>query len=453
MSATEKTKVALIQMRCSADPDENLRRALEFIRKAAGEGANIVCLPELFRSEYFCQSEDHANFALAEEIPGPSTRALEPVARELKTVIVASLFEKRTAGLYHNTAVVIDADGRTVGKYRKMHIPDDPAFYEKFYFTPGDLGFQAFDTAEGKVGVCVCWDQWYPEAARLTALRGAGILFYPTAIGWHPAEKAKFGAAQHSAWETMQRSHAIANGCFVCAANRIGHEIAGRPARARVLGTKFYLRAQRRNSGERQRRPGGNRRGRSRVETGGRTSHPLALPARSPHRRLRRDRAALAGLVGRPKGIPRIIPDRLPFPEQGEPFLQPRSHRRSGMRKTQGALLDAGGFLEPSCLCVSRGQDLQKGRVRSVARFHGPESVPECPGAASLPLFRAGGEKPGQGSLRFCLFRILIRQPAVNRARQIEASAMLVQTRFSQEGSHIVRDKFQGSVEILRRFR
>ena len=230
METPETTNVALVQMRCSASPEENLTRAIEFIRRAAGDGANIVCLPELFRSQYFCQSEDHANFALAEPIPGPSTQALQPVARQTKTIIVASLFEKRAAGLYHNTAVVIDANGGIVGKYRKMHIPDDPAFYEKFYFTPGDLGFQAFATDQGKIGVCVCWDQWYPEAARLTALRGAGILFYPTAIGWHPAEKEKYGKAQHSAWETMQRSHAIANGCFVASVNRIGHEApAGGP--------------------------------------------------------------------------------------------------------------------------------------------------------------------------------------------------------------------------------
>ncbi len=224
------TKVALVQMRCAPEPDENLARALEFIRDAANHGAQIVCLPELFRSQYFCQSEDHANFALAEAIPGPSTDSLGQLARELRVVIVASLFEKRAAGVYHNTAVVLGTNGEIVGKYRKMHIPDDPAFYEKFYFTPGDLGFQSFNTPHGNVGVCVCWDQWYPEAARLTALRGAEILFYPTAIGWHPAEKERYGAAQHSAWETMQRSHAIANGCYVAAVNRVGHEApAGGP--------------------------------------------------------------------------------------------------------------------------------------------------------------------------------------------------------------------------------
>ena len=218
------TRVALVQMRCGADVNENSARAVAFIREAAASGARIVCLPELFRSQYFCQSEDHANFALAESIPGPSTESLGELASELKIVTIASLFEKRAAGVYHNTAVVLGDDGGIVGKYRKMHIPDDPAFYEKFYFTPGDLGFQSFKTPQANLGVCVCWDQWYPEAARLTALRGAEILFYPTAIGWHPAEKKKYGKAQYSAWETMQRSHAIANGCYVCAVNRVGHE-------------------------------------------------------------------------------------------------------------------------------------------------------------------------------------------------------------------------------------
>jgi N-carbamoylputrescine amidase len=222
--ATSTTKVALAQMRCGPEPEVNLAHAIDFIQQAATAGAQIVCLPELFRSQYFCQSEDHANFALAETIPGPSTDVLRKIAREKSIVIIASLFEKRAPGVYHNTAAVIDADGRLLGKYRKMHIPDDPAFYEKFYFTPGDLGFQSWKTQRGNVGVCVCWDQWYPEAARLTALHGAEILFYPTAIGWHPREKEKYGAAQFSAWQTMQRSHAIANGCFVAAANRVGHE-------------------------------------------------------------------------------------------------------------------------------------------------------------------------------------------------------------------------------------
>ncbi|MCG8348172.1 MAG: carbon-nitrogen hydrolase [Chloroflexales bacterium] len=211
-------------MRCSADPSANLRKAIEMIRAAAAQGAQIVCLQELFRSLYFCQSEDHANFALAEAIPGPSTEALGALAAELGVVIIASLFEQRAPGVYHNTAAVLDADGRYLGKYRKMHIPDDPLYYEKFYFTPGDLGFKVFHTRYGRLGVLVCWDQWYPEAARLTALRGAEILFYPTAIGWHPAEKDVYGTAQHSSWELIQRSHAVANSCYVVSVNRVGYE-------------------------------------------------------------------------------------------------------------------------------------------------------------------------------------------------------------------------------------
>ena len=224
MTKPDTTKIALVQMKCGAEPERNFARAVEFIRDAAKKDAQIVCLPELFRSQYFCQTEDHKNFELAEEIPGRSTSALGDVARETGVVIIASLFVKRSAGLYHNTAAIIDASGKLLGKYRKMHIPDDPLYHEKFYFAPGDLGFQAWQTAQGKIGVCVCWDQWYPEAARLTALRGAEIIFYPTAIGWHPSEKKEFGAAQYSAWETIQRSHAIANGCYVAAANRVGHE-------------------------------------------------------------------------------------------------------------------------------------------------------------------------------------------------------------------------------------
>lgn len=206
------------------DPKENLAKAVAKTREAADKGAQIICLQELFTSVYFCQVEDHKYFQLAEEIPGPSTDALSEVAKEKNVVIIASLFEKRSAGVYHNTAAIIDADGKYLGKYRKMHIPDDPLFYEKFYFTPGDLGFQAFETKYAKIGVCVCWDQWYPEAARLTALRGAQILFYPTAIGWHPSEKSEHGKRQHDSWETIQRSHAIANGCYVAVPNRIGHE-------------------------------------------------------------------------------------------------------------------------------------------------------------------------------------------------------------------------------------
>ena len=210
--------------------EENASRAMDGIREAAAKGAKIVCLPELFRSQYFCQAEDHENFNLAEAIPGPSSEAMGKLGRELGVVIVASLVEKRAPGIYHNTAAILDSDGALLGKYRKMHIPDDPLFYEKFYFAPGDLGFKAWETRHGKIGVCICWDQWFPEAARLTAMAGAQILFYPTAIGWHPSEKAEFGKAQHESWETIQRSHAIANGCFVAAVNRIGHEApAGGP--------------------------------------------------------------------------------------------------------------------------------------------------------------------------------------------------------------------------------
>jgi N-carbamoylputrescine amidase len=211
-------------MACTDNLETNLARACAGVRDAAAQGAQIICLQELFRSRYFCQSEDHAQFALAEPVPGPSTEILGALARELGVVIIASLFEERAAGLYHNTAAVLDADGSYLGKYRKMHIPDDPLFYEKFYFTPGDLGFQVFQTRFAKVGVLICWDQWYPEAARLTALRGAEILFYPTAIGWHPAEKEQYGAAQHTSWETIQRSHAVANGCYVVSVNRTGFE-------------------------------------------------------------------------------------------------------------------------------------------------------------------------------------------------------------------------------------
>jgi len=216
--------VGLIQMRCSTDPDDNLRRADALLRQAADRGVQIACLPELFRTQYFCQAEEAARFDLAEPIPGPTTKVLGQVASETRMAVVGSIFERRAAGVYHNTAVVIDADGTLRGRYRKMHIPDDPLYYEKYYFTPGDLGFQAFDTSFARVGTLVCWDQWYPEAARLTALQGADILFYPTAIGWHPAEKFEFGAAQADAWETIQRGHAIANGVYVAAVNRVGHE-------------------------------------------------------------------------------------------------------------------------------------------------------------------------------------------------------------------------------------
>ena len=220
-----KTKLGLVQMAMSASADANLAKAASLVREAARHGAEIVCLPELFRSPYFCQSEKLETFDLAEPIPGPSTEALGAVARELGVVVVASLFEKRAPGLFHNTAAILDADGAIAGLYRKMHIPDDPLYYEKYYFTPGDLGFKAIDTRKGRIGTLVCWDQWYPEGARLTALQGAGVLFYPTAIGWHPKEKAQYGAQQRDAWRTIQRSHAIANGVYVAAVNRVGHEI------------------------------------------------------------------------------------------------------------------------------------------------------------------------------------------------------------------------------------
>ena len=218
-------KLGLLQSACSARPPANRQRTLALAERAARQGAQIICTQELFCSQYFCQSEDHANFRLAEPIPGPSTTAFQKLARKHKVVIIASLFEKRAAGVYHNTAAIIDADGSLLGTYRKMHIPDDPLFYEKFYFTPGDLGFRAWSTRYGKIGVLICWDQWYPEAARLTAMQGAQILFYPTAIGWHPGEKKRHGTNQHSAWELIQRSHAVANGCYVAAVNRIGHEV------------------------------------------------------------------------------------------------------------------------------------------------------------------------------------------------------------------------------------
>ncbi|MEI6083943.1 MAG: carbon-nitrogen hydrolase [Verrucomicrobiota bacterium] len=218
------TKVAIIQMRCVAQPEKNLAAALRHIATAAKRGAQVVCLPELFRSHYFCQTEDHAFFKLAEPIPGPTTVALGQAAKQHGIVLIGSLFERRSAGVYHNTNVIFDETGTLIGKYRKMHIPDDPLYYEKFYFAPGDLGFQSFKTKHGHLGTLVCWDQWYPEAARLTALKGAQILFYPTAIGWHRKEKAQFGKKQYDAWVTIQRSHAIANGCFVASPNRIGKE-------------------------------------------------------------------------------------------------------------------------------------------------------------------------------------------------------------------------------------
>src|SRR5438445_277457 len=220
----DKFTVGLIQMRCTKDAADNLVRAIDKIREASKRGAQIICMHELFRGEYFCRTEDAALFDLAEAVPGPTTEALSKAAKESNVALVVSLFERRAAGVYHNSCAVLDADGSFLGKYRKMHIPDDPLYYEKFYFTPGDLGFRAFESGFGKVGALVCWDQWYPEGARLTALQGANVLFFPTAIGWHPAEKEQFGQQQHDAWRTIQRAHAIANGVYVAVVNRVGHE-------------------------------------------------------------------------------------------------------------------------------------------------------------------------------------------------------------------------------------
>ena len=224
MAKITNKKIGLIQMSCVPDTAANLDKAADKVREAARAGANIICLPELFRAQYFCQREEHALFDTAESIPGPSTERLSAIAKEEKVVVIASLFERRAPGLYHNTAAILEADGSLKGIYRKMHIPDDPLYYEKFFFTPGDLGFKAMKTTQGDIGTLVCWDQWYPEAARETALRGANTLFYPTAIGWHPSEKAEYGEAQYSAWQITQRAHAISNGVFVGAVNRVGHE-------------------------------------------------------------------------------------------------------------------------------------------------------------------------------------------------------------------------------------
>jgi len=223
MRKNSKVKLGLVQMACSAKPEANLKKAVEKIRQCALKGAKIICLQELFSTLYFCQSEDHKNFSLAEKVMGPTVETLSKLAKKLAVVIVVPFFEKRTAGIYHNSAVVIDADGSIVGHYRKMHIPDDPNFYEKFYFTPGDLGFQTFKTRYAKIGILICWDQWFPEGARLTALSGAQILFYPTAIGFHDADK-KYAKAQHTGWETVQRGHAVANEVYVAIANRVGRE-------------------------------------------------------------------------------------------------------------------------------------------------------------------------------------------------------------------------------------
>ena len=235
-------KIGLTQMACSPEPAENLERQIALLRRAADEGAQVVCTQELFTSQYFCQVEDHRFFDLAEPIPGPSTKALQQVAKERNVVVVGSLFERRSAGLYHNTAAVIDADGSLLGVYRKMHIPDDPLYYEKFYFAPGDTGFKTWRTRYADIGVLICWDQWFPEGARLTAISGAQILFFPTAIGWHPAEKMEYGFDQHESWELSMRAHAVANGCYVCAPNRVGHEhILGEDGRpVNEAGIEFW---------------------------------------------------------------------------------------------------------------------------------------------------------------------------------------------------------------------
>jgi len=239
MSSERKFAVGLVQMSLSSDTKANLEKAIARMEEAAKKGAEVICLPELFRSQYFCQKEDAAAFDLAEPVPGPTTEALGAVAKKLKVVVIAPVFERRAPGIYHNSAAIIDS-GEMVGLYRKMHIPDDPSYYEKFYFTPGDLGFKAFATHVGRIGTLICWDQWYPEAARLTALQGASILFYPTAIGWHPSEKAQYGAAQRDAWRTVQRGHAIANGVYVAAVNRVGHEQpAGGGGGVEFWGTSF----------------------------------------------------------------------------------------------------------------------------------------------------------------------------------------------------------------------
>ena len=231
--------IGIIQMSMGTDPKANMEKAIAKLREAKAMGVQVACLPELFLSPYFCQSENHDFYALAEAIPGPSTDKLSVIAKELDMVIVASLFERRTAGMYHNTTAVIDADGKYLGKYRKMHIPDDPRYYEKFYFTPGDLGFKNFDTKYGRIGVLICWDQWFPEAARLTAMQGASVIFYPTAIGWHPAEKAEFGEEQWNKWQTVQRGHAVANNVFVASPNRIGMESHGDNGALEFFGHSF----------------------------------------------------------------------------------------------------------------------------------------------------------------------------------------------------------------------
>ena len=222
-----KSRIALVQMKMSPNKKKNISNAISNIYKSKKKGASIICLPELFLTQYFCQTEKHSNFNLAEKIPGPTTNIFCLLAKKLRVILILSIFEKKTSGIYHNTCIVIDENGKIIGKYRKMHIPDDPQYYEKFYFTPGDLGFKTFKTSKGNLGTLICWDQWFPEAARLTALKGAEVLFYPTAIGWHPKEKKKFGKTQLESWLSIQRSHAISNGIYVAAINRVGLEKQG----------------------------------------------------------------------------------------------------------------------------------------------------------------------------------------------------------------------------------
>ncbi|HEX5413675.1 MAG TPA: carbon-nitrogen hydrolase [Terriglobia bacterium] len=240
-STKSRFKVGLVQMACGAEPRKNLRRAIKGIQAAASKSAAVVCLPELFASTYFCQREDASIFDLAESIPGPITMALGAVARKARVTVIAPIFERRAAGIYHNSVAVIAGDGKIAGLYRKMHIPDDPGYYEKFYFTPGDLGFRVIDTTVGPVAPLICWDQWFPEAARLVALEGANVIFYPTAIGWHPHEKQRYGAAQLDAWKTIQRGHAIANGVYVAVVNRVGHEKTAEGAGIAFWGSSFMV--------------------------------------------------------------------------------------------------------------------------------------------------------------------------------------------------------------------
>ncbi len=232
-------RIGLIQMACGPSVEKNIALARKLIGEAAHGGAQVICLPEMFATQYFCQAEKQEYFRYAERIPGPQTEEMQALAKKLGVVLVVPLFEKRAPGLYHNSAVIIDADGKRLGTYRKMHIPDDPQFYEKFYFAPGDSGFRAWDTVFGRIGVLICWDQWYPEAARLTALQGAQVLFYPTAIGWLPPEKASFGKRQYASWETVQRGHAVANGVYVAAANRWGLEQPEGPPGLEFWGQSF----------------------------------------------------------------------------------------------------------------------------------------------------------------------------------------------------------------------